>query len=318
MRRLAIVAATLALLLGLGAPTVLAADRVGDGRSLLVAVDRTVEIPAGDHVDTLVVIGGDARIAGDVTTIVIARGTATLTGATAKTLVVVNGTADLQAGTTVSGDVRTLDGTVTQETGAVVAGSVRSIDVDVAAVGLFLIPVLFLLFLGLGLAVVAAALLVAAFASRQVRAVESLIVREPGHVLVAGIAGSIGLPLVAIFLVVSVLGAPIGLAMLFLLLPALAFLGWIVAAIWVGEWILGRARGHVEPGRPYLAAVVGVIVLALAGALPFVTAIATLFGLGALLLAAWRTLRPAATSLGDAGPAQPGEPTSPQPAPSAG
>lgn len=305
MKRLVVMAATLVFLLGLGAPAVLAAEPTPDAGRLLVSVNRTVDIPAGEHLDTLVVVGGDARIAGDVTTIVIARGTATLTGATARTLVVVNGSADLQAGTTVSGDVRTLDGTVSQAPGSTVGGTVRTLDADLTAIGILLIPAFFLLLLGFGLAVIAAALLVAAFAARQVRSVGSLIVRQPGHVLVAGIAGSIGLPILAVLLIVSVLGAPIGLAMLFILLPAVAFLAWIVAAIWVGDWILGRARGQVEPAHPYLAAVVGVIVLALAGILPFVTAIATLFGFGGLLLAAWRTLRPEGAPLGDGGVAQP-------------
>jgi hypothetical protein len=38
--------------------------------------------------------------------------------------------------------------------------------------------------------------------------------------------------------------------------------------------------------------VLGVIVLALASILPFVSGIATVFGLGALLLAGWRVLKP--------------------------
>ena len=305
MKRVLVMAATVVFLLGLGAPVALAADPVPNTGQVLVSVNRAVDVPAGEHLDALVVIGGDARISGDVASIVVVRGTATLSGATARNLTVVNGSADLQAGTTVSGDVRTLDGTVTQAPGATVGGSMRPLDADLAALGLLLIPAFFLLLLGLGLAVVAAALLVAAFGARQVRSVESLIRRRPGHVLVAGIAGSIALPLLAILLIVSVLGAPIGLAMLFILLPAVAFLAWIVAAILIGDWIVARMRGHVEPDRPYLAAVLGVIVLAIAGVLPFVTAIATLFGFGALLLTGWQVLRPVAPALGDAGSAQP-------------
>jgi hypothetical protein len=201
--------------------------------------------------------------------------------------------------------VRTLDGTVTQAPGATVGGSVRTLDADLAALGLFLIPAFILLFLGLGLATVAAALLVAAFGARQVRGVESLIRRQPGQVLVAGVAGAVALPLIAILLIATVVGAPIGLAMLFILLPALAFLAWIVAAIWIGDWIVARLRGTAEPDRPYRAAVLGVIVLAIAGVLPFVTAIATLFGFGALLLTGWRVLRPAAPPLGEVGSTQP-------------
>jgi hypothetical protein len=305
MKRLAVMAATVAFLLGLGAPAVLAAEPLPDTGRILVSVNGPVDIPAGDYLDTLVVLGGDARISGDVRTIVVARGTATLAGATTETLVVVNGSADLGAGTTVLGDVRTLNGTVTQQSGATVLGSVRTLDADLAALGVLLIPAFILLFLGLGLAAVAAALLAAAFAARQVRGAGSLIRREPGQVLVAGIAGMVALPLLAILLIATVVGAPIGLAMLFVLLPGIAFLAWIVAAIWIGDWIVVRMRGAAEPDRPYLAAVLGVIALAVAGLFPFVTAIATLFGFGALLLAAWRMLRHESAPLGAADSALP-------------
>ena len=186
-----------------------------------------------------------------------------------------------------------------------VAGSVRTLDADLAVFGVLLIPLFILFFVGFGLAVLAAAIAVAAFGARQVRTAESLIVRQPGHVLVAGIAGTFVLPMIAILLIMTVVGAPIGFAMLFVLLPTLAFLAWIVAAIWVGDWIVARWRGQVEADRPYRAAVIGVVVLALAGLLPFVTAVATLFGLGALLLAGWRVLRPEAPTVGATGPSQP-------------
>ena len=312
MKRLLIMAATLTFLLGIGAPAALAAEPFPDTRSVLVAINRAVDIPAGDHLDTLVVVGGSAHISGDVTTIVVVRASATLAGATAGTLVVANGSADLLAGTTVSGDVRTLDATVTQATGATVGGSVKTIDPDLAAFAVLLIPVFILFFLGIGLAAIAAALLVAAFGARQVRSMETLIGREPGPVLLAGIAGMVALPLLATLLIVTVVGAPLGLAMFFILLPTLAFLAWIVAAIWIGDWIVARLRGTQEPDRPYLAAVLGVIVLAFAGVIPFVSAIATLFGFGALLLAAWRTFRHEAPSYSDGGKAG-----STQPAPSA-
>ena len=303
MKRIFIIATAVALLLGLGAPAVLAADPLPRTGSVLVSVNQPVTIPAGDHLDTLVVVGGDAQVSGDVSTIVVVRGTATLTGATAGTLVVVNGTADLQAGTTVTGNVRTLDGVVTQQAGATVQGSVRSLDTDLAtffaAFGLLLIPAFILLLIGFGLAMIAAALLVAAFGARQVRETGALLRREPVPVLIAGIAGSVALPLIAILLMATVVGAPIGLALLFVLLPAVAFLAWIVAAIWVGDWIVVRIRGAAEPDRPYRAAVVGVVALSVAGMLPFVTGIATLLGFGALLLAAWRMLRHEQSLLGE-------------------
>lgn len=294
MRRLTIATTLVVVLLALvaaAAPAAFAAEPFANTDSMIVAVNRSVDVPAGDRLGTLIVAGGDARISGDVARIVVARGSATLSGATAGSLLVVNGTADLQSGTTVTGDVRTLSGSVTQEPGSIVQGGISRLDADAAGVSLLLLPLFILLFLGLGLAALVAAVIVAAFGSRQVRSVESLIAREPGQALVAGIVGSIVLPLVSILLVLTVVGAPVGIASLVLVVPALAFLSWIVAAIWVGDWLVARRRGSAEPGRPYVAAIVGVIALALAGLLPFVSTVATLFGFGGLLLAAWRTLR---------------------------
>lgn len=291
MRRLSLVATSVVILLALFAPVALAAGPVTSTGSVIVSVQGTVDVPAGSNPEAVVVVDGAATISGDADTVVVAGGTATLTGATVDSLVVIDGRADLQAGTTVR-RVSTLGGTVTQAPGAEITGRMASFDVDLAALALLLIPLALALAVGFAIAGIVAALLVAAFGARQVRDVEAQISERPGHVLVAGIAGSIGLPLVAMLLIFTVIGAPIGFALLFAVLPVLLFLAWLVAAIWIGDWLVARSRGEREPGRPYRAAVLGVIVLALASVLPFVSGIATVFGLGALLLAGWRVLKP--------------------------
>jgi hypothetical protein len=287
------IAATVAILLLAIAPAAFAADPVQlTGRGAVVTVNGTVDVPAGQSIETVAVVDGTATIGGTVGTIVVVHGTATLTGATARHLVVVDGTAVLGAGTTVSGDIATLNGTVSQDPGAVVTGRVVTLEADLAALALVLVPLMIVLMVGFALAMIVAALMVAAFGARQVREAEAHITQRPGQTLVAGIAGSVGLPLLAGVLVMTVVGAPIGLAALFLVLPVLALAGWLVAAIWVGDWLVARSRGSREAGRPYRAAVLGVVVLAAAGLLPFVSTLATLFGFGALLLAARHTLRP--------------------------
>ncbi len=292
-RILAAISAAL-LLLGLLVPATLAADPAGSNRSVVFAVEHDADVPAGDHVDTLIVIRANARVEGSVDAVVVIDGTATLAGASAGSVTVIHGTADLQDGTTVTGNVRTIDGTISRTPGAVVQGTAGSYDANVAAFAVLLVPLFLLLFIGFGLAGIAAALFVAAFAARQVRQAEGLITQEPGRVLVAGLAGTFLLPILALLVSATIIGAPIGLGALFVVLPALAFFGWIVAAIWVGDWIVTRMRGSAEAGHPYLAALIGVLVLAFAGLVPFVSAIATVFGYGALLLMGWRILRPQA------------------------
>ena len=298
------------LLLGL-VPAAIAAEPSGGSRSVVLAVGHDAAVPSGDHVDTLIVIRANARVDGTADNVVVVDGSATIAGTTVGSVTVFNGTADLQAGATVTGDVRTFDGTVTQAPDAVIGGSARSMDGNVAAFAVLLIPLFILLFIGFALAGLAAALFVAAFAARQVRQAEGLISHEPGTVLVAGIAGTVVLPLLAVLAMLTVVGAPIGLGALLVVLPALAFLGWIVAAIWIGDWILGRTRGSYEADRPYAAALVGVVVLAFAGILPLVSGIATLFGFGALLVMGWRILRPPTTGMAVGS-------GSPQPSPVAG
>jgi len=292
VRRLLAITASVAILLLIFVPSAFAADPTPADRGAIVAVDGSINVPTGQHVGAIVLVNGTANIDGSADTIVVAGGTATLTGATVRTLVVVDGSVTLGAGTTITGDVHTLRSTVAQLSGSAIDGQVLGVETNVAAFALLMIPLLIVLTIGFGLAMLVAGLGVAAFGSRQVREVEDLITAKPGPALVAGIAGAILLPLVSFLLVATIVGAPIGLVLLFAVLPVLALLGWLVAAIWVGDWLLARSRGSREPGRPYRAAVLGVIVLAVAGILPFVSGIATLFGFGGLLLAAWRMIRP--------------------------
>ena len=99
-----------------------------------------------------------------------------------------------------------------------------------------------------------------------------------------------------VLLTVTVIGAPLAFGIAFGLWPLAAFIGYLVAGIAIGDWIVGRLSPGVTRERPYLAAVVGLVVLEVVGILPLVSGIATLFGYGAVLLLAWRTLRAGSTA----------------------
>jgi hypothetical protein len=291
VRRLLLIVTSVAVLLALLAPTALAAGPVTTTGSVAVSVNGTLDLPADASVDGVIVVDGTATISGEARTVVVIDGTATLAGARVDNLVVVSGRADLLAGTTVN-DVATWRSTVTQDPAAAITGRTTTFETDLAALALVMVPVMIAFMIGLALAAVVAAVAVAVFAARQVREAEAQITTRPGPALVAGLAGTILLPLVGGLLVISVIGAPVGLALLLGVLPVLAFAGWVVAAIWIGDWLVARTSGAPEPGRPVRAAILGVIVLSVAGMLPLVSGIATLFGFGALLLIAWRILRP--------------------------
>jgi hypothetical protein len=291
MRRNTVVVSAIVALLMI-VPVALAADSdlTHTGR-VLVSTGGDITLPAGDQADVVVVVRGHATIAGAANTVVVVDGSADFTGARTETIVAVRSPVTVGAGTVVLGDVMKVDSVVTQVGDAQVKGTVRDLALDFAGVGLVLGPLFIALYAGFAIAAAAAALLLAALAGKQVRAAEAIIRREPGAVIVAGLAG-IFLPiLVVAVLFVTVIGAPLGLGILLGLWPFAAFVGYLVAAIALGEWIIGKVASGPPRERPYAAAVVGVLVLQVLAIWPVLTGIATFVGFGAVLLLAWRTLR---------------------------
>jgi hypothetical protein len=302
MRRIASIAAALAVAFLLVTPAVLAADPSPGHDQVLLAVRGDVTLPADQTADVIVVVQGDARLAGTARTVVVVDGTATLDAAHVDTLWAIRSTVELQPGTVVTGDVLTLDSTVHKLGNADVQGAVTEITPALVAMGAILAPAAILFWFGFGLATIVAGLFLAGLAGRQVRATEQLISREPLPVFLVGLAGLIVVPTVAVLLMISILGAALGLGILFMAWPFVAYLGYLVAGTWVGDWILARVDAGKVRERPYLASVLGLVVLQVVGIIPIVglvSALASLLGFGAVLLAGWRTLR------GGTGPALP-------------
>lgn len=292
MRQILGFGAALLLVLAVFAPSALAANPTlpHTGR-VLVSTGGDLNVPAGEQADAVVIVNGTATIAGQVNAVIAVDATAILNGATVETIVAVRSPVELGPNTVVQNDVVTFDSTVTKTGNAVVQGETRDLGSNLAWLGLVIGPLVFLVWLGFLVAAVAAGLLLAALGARQVRAAEALISHEPVETLLVGIGG-IFLPLiVCIALFLTVVGAPLGLAIMFGLWPLVAFAGYLVAGIWIGDWILHRTSPTVVRERPYLAAVIGLIVLQVMAILPFLSAIASLFGFGAVLLFGWRTFR---------------------------
>lgn len=292
MKKLLALLGAVVLVLGV-AGTAIAADEALDhtGRFVFVA-GGDVDVAADEQADAVIVIGGDANVAGTVNALVVVNGTATLTGATLESLTIIGGSADLDAATTVTGDVYHLNSTIETAASTDVGGEVRDITTDVGAFAIFLGVAALVLWVGFGLATVLVGLLVAGLGARQVRQATTLISREPGITFLTGLLAMVVPPILAVLAFATLIGIPAGLGLLFVLWPGLAFIGYIVAAIWLGEWLLSRNRPETErPERPYLAAVVGLFVAFLIGLVPLVSAVISIFGLGAVVLAAWRTLR---------------------------
>ena len=292
MRRVIVFLAAALLALGLAAPAVLAAQPTFDHTgTVLMAFKRLLQAPTTPPPDAVFVATGTATVRGTVETVVVLDGRAVLEGASVHSVFVTGGSVSIDGASTVSGDVRTLGATATIDPAAHVGGTVSGLETDLVAAGAVLAPAILLFMLGLALVTIVSGLALAALAAGQVRSAETLMETEPVLTVAVGIAGLLIIPVVAILAMITVVGAPLGLAILLVVWPAAAVAGYLVAGIWIGEWLLGRVGTRERPTRPYMAAVVGLIVLPIISIVPFVGAIASLFGFGAVLLLAWRTFR---------------------------
>jgi hypothetical protein len=301
MRRLLTLLVPLALVLGVTGP-VLAAD--GDaiaGRVMLVA-GGDVTVAAGEEADVVLVAQGHADVAGTVGTLLVLDGSAATSGnARLSSVVLINSSIDLAPTAVVTGDVAQLNSTVNRADGATIEGSVTDLAADAAAFGVFVGFASLMLWLGFGVATILVGLVAAALAARQVRAATAYISRQPGTTLLAGLVAAIALPVVAVLALLTVVGIPTGFALLFVVWPAVGFVGYLVAAIWIGEWLVNRGRATI-PERPYLASVVGILLVTVLGFVPLITTIVSIFGLGAVVRAAWATARGATTRAEARGP----------------
>ena len=293
MRRLLAAIAAFIFCLGL-ASVALAAEPLAHNGRVVISTQGDVTIPAGEHADVVVVVKGAAHVQGEVNTLVVVEGTADLSGARIETIVAVTSSVEVGDGTVISGELQQLDSSVHQTGNVEIQGGITDLSGWFFETAAVLAPALILLWLGFGLSTIVVALLLAALAARQVREAGRLISGDPLVTGLIGFLSVIAIPVGAILLMVTVIGAPLGLGVLFALLPLLAYAGYLTAAIWTGEWILRRTAPGPEPERPFLAAILGVVVLGALGLVPvlgLVVMVASLLGFGALIRLAFRNLR---------------------------
>ncbi len=291
MKKLFVLLAALALALGLTGSTFAADGELPHTGRVVFVAGGDIEVGADEQADAVIVINGDARIAGTVDSLVVVDGTATVTGATIEGIAIINGSLELEAGTTVLGNIGQLNSEVVQAEGVEIVGTIDDLTGNVALFGAFIGFAALAIWIGVGIATLVAGLLMAGLAARQTRSATSLIRREPGKTFLVGLLAVIVPPVLAVLVMITIVGIPAGLALLILVWPLLAFIGYIVAAIWLGEWLLGRREGAMPADRPYAAAAVGLIVAFVLGLIPLVSAALSILGLGAVVLASWRTLR---------------------------
>jgi hypothetical protein len=282
-RRTGLVAlAAVAVLLSFPAPAF--AEVLPHDGSVVMQVRADVTIPAGVHRDAVIVISGDVTIQGEVNTVIVVDGTATLTGARVETLVVTGGTADVAAGSTVD-QVRILDSVYHASPEATV-GSYETIEP--AMIGAAIAPLALAVWFGFAIAYLLAGLVIAAIAGSQLRRAGASLTREPVTVAMAAIGVLIGLPLLVVLLAVTVVGIPAALAVAMVAIPLVWFVGSVSVAVRIGDWVLLQSRGRIEESHPVVAALIGLVVVGVLSVIPVIGFLLGLAGAGAALLVGWR------------------------------
>ena len=300
MRRLFGLFVALVLTIALALPALAADGELPHSGRVLMVAGGDITVPAGDQADAVLVFDGDATIRGEVNAVAVFDGTVRLEGATVEEVFIAGGRAEIDATSTVLNDVRTLDSSVEAAPGTI-GGAIKGLDADLVAGGFALAGFLAVIWVGAAIALILAAVVLAGIASRQVRAATRLIRTDTGTTLLAGLAGLVVPPILAVLAFVTVVGIPLGLGILLGLWPTLAFVGYLVGAIWLGEVIVGQLRGGPSEGRPYFAALLGVVVLLVVGIVPvfggLFSAVVSFLGLGAVILLTWRVFRGRAGTL---------------------
>jgi cytoskeletal protein CcmA (bactofilin family) len=260
--------------------------------NLLLRVGGGTHVGPADSVGTAVVIRGNAVIEGAVgEDLLVVRGNARVSGRVHGDLVVMNGHAELAPGARVDGDVLLYASTLARSPGAVVTGQVheeRGLSFGARAIWLF--------WLAMTLMLIIAGLAFAALAARSLIASSAMIGAATAPTLLTALLLWIGLPALAFFAFVTVIGIPLGFVILFFVLPALTLIGYLVTSTALGRVVMSRRRpppDTVGVAREplYAEVAIGVLILQLIGFIPglggLVIILAGLLGAGALVYFAW-------------------------------
>lgn len=250
-------------------------------RKARVVLTGGLTVRADERSDAIVVFDGPVRIDGTVNgAVVVFHGNVTVTGTIQDDLMVFSGKVRIDEGANIGGDVVTNQAPVIAS-GATVGGEVRRIrgDFSFGFLGRFVVWVAYsvsVLLLGLFLVLIA---------PRGLDAVAVTGRERVGPAIGWGFLLFFGLPIASIILLVTLVGIPLGFALL-LALFLLFTVGYTSSVWFVGRLIMGLQRGRVVSFLIGWLILRGIGLIPVAGGLVWFAA--AVFGLGLLLVAAWR------------------------------
>jgi cytoskeletal protein CcmA (bactofilin family) len=272
MRRFVLIAM---LLLCWLLPAAGATAKGGSGHTDRIVISGPVLVDRADTSGNVVVADGDVTIRGTVDgSVVVADGDITIRGTVDGDIVAVAGQVTLGRRGRVTGDIAYGDKKPVLAPGSSVSGDVKKFELGdasiIGAIGFWIGFTISLLVLGLVLLALAP------------RAADAIARTAKAKALIAALVGLVAfflIPIIAIAACVTIIGLPLGIVLLFSIVPLYA-IAYLAAALVLGRVILKKAR--------ILAFVVGLVILQLLTLIPLAGGIigflATVFGLGVVLL----------------------------------
>ncbi len=274
-------------------------DSDTDDDDVLIRVNGPITVAQTDSLDVVIGISDQVVVDGTVRdTLLVIDGTATVNGTVESAVVVISGTLNLGPTARVH-DVTLVRSEMNRDPAAVIAGDLEESSGNVSfGWGSFVFSLLF--WLGMTIVILVAGVLFAVFGGRQLVSAGAVLTGRVGPSIVTALAIWIGLPILAVLAMLTIIGIPLGIAILLFLLPVLWFLGYLAAGTRLGLAIVRTHDPVGARGRLILAAVVGLVLLQLIGLVPFlggfVVFLAGWIGSGALIylgFRGWSDRRPA-------------------------
>jgi hypothetical protein len=301
MRTWAAVGAGLLLALAVAGPAWAQAGSADAGDADQIVLHGELVVAEGQTVDSAVIFDGPARVDGTVSeSLVVFNGRVEITGTVRRDVIVFNGDVVVRAGAQIGGDVVT-QATPQIEKGADVAGDQRSIAsaTDWGDVGL---AGRFAWWLAYSISTLILGLILLLAAPRLDEAITWSARERTGASIGLGLALFILLPIVAVLLLATIVGIPLGLFLL-LGIALLYTVGYVAGAHAIGRRVIAHPKSR------FVAFLVGWVIVRLLGLIPIVGGLVwtlvTIFGLGVLLTAARRTASIEAGSTGTPPPPLP-------------
>jgi hypothetical protein len=286
-------------LLVAAAPGALAqTTRAGTEGDSVVVITGRVEVPAGEVVGDVIVLDGDVAIDGTVGgDLFVVNGDVAITGEILGTATILNGDVTVADGARIGGDLTTGE-TADVAPGASIGGDVRRVDFDFVFGRAAIVGAL-LAWIAVAVSTLALGMLFLAFAPRAASAIASAATTKIGPTIGWGFATFFGIPILAGLAIATLVGIPLGVAILLALALVYAFSAVATA------FAIGRALVKPPTSR-FVAFLAGWAILAGVSLVPFLGGLAwfasMVFGLGAIAVSIWNARRePSLASTGTAG-----------------